>query len=145
MQALPMVLAAGGSILQGIGGYQSGQYNKKVARANARTAMWEGMEEASRIRAAGRVATGRQLASQAESGFEVGTGSALDTLLESQTNIELQAMDRFRQARASAAGLRAQGALAGQQGNNALIQGLFGAASSVINMKSDYAAAGGGY
>lgn len=145
MQAIPMVMMAAGSILQGIGGYQSGQYNKKVAKANARVAMLEGMEEASRIRAAGRMATGRQIAAQAESGFEVGTGSAWDTLLESQTNIELQAMDRFRQARATAAGFRAQGALAAQQGKNALIQGVFGAASSVISAKSDYAAAGGGY
>lgn len=140
--ALPLMVV--GSLVQGVAGYQSGQYNKKVAKANARNVQAEGLEQATRIRAAGRVAMGRQIAAQGESGFEVGSGSALDTLLESATNSELEAMDAWRQARSQAAGYRSQGAMAGREGAGALVQGFFGAASAVAGSKNDYASARGG-
>lgn len=146
MQALPVLgiaLQAAGPIVQGIAGYRAGKYNAKVAKLNARNTQAEGMEQATRIRAAGRVAMGRQIAAQGESGFEIGAGSALDSLMESATNSELEAMDAFRAARAKAAGYRAQGGLARMEGNNALVGGFFGAASAVVSGISDYASAKG--
>lgn len=140
--ALPLMVI--GSLVQGVAGYQSGQYNKKVANANARNAETEGLERATRIRNAGRIAMGRQIAAQGESGFEVGDGSAIDTLLESATNSEMEAMDAWREARARGAGFRTQGAMAAREGNSALVQGFFGAASAVAGAKADYAAARGG-
>lgn len=144
MQAAAIGLQAVGSIVQGVAGYRAGKYNAKVAKLNARNTEREGLEQATRLRNAGRVAMGRQIAAQGESGFEVGQGSALDSLLESATNSELEAMDAFRAARAKAAGYRAQGGLARMEGNSALVQGFFGAASGVASGISDYASAKGG-
>lgn len=142
MQALPMVLAAAGSIVQGIGGYQAGKYNRKVLQGQQRTALREGAEESVRIRRAGRMFLGRQIAAQGESGFMVGTGSALDTLRETQTNIELEAMEAMHQAVGRGVAFAQQGDMAGRQGKFALVEGLFGAASGIAKGVSDYAAAG---
>jgi hypothetical protein len=135
---------AAGSIVQGIGGYKAGKFNRKVANRNARMAEQEGVANAERIRNLGRIAMGRQIGAQAESGFEVGTGSAIDSLIESATNIELDAMDARREASSRAYAYRTQGHLAYMEGRNKLIGGFFGAASTVAGGMADYAAAKGG-
>lgn len=142
MQAIPFALAAAGSIVQGIAGVQSGKYNRKVGQRNQRQALDEGAEQALRIRRAGRIFLGRQIAAQGESGFEVGTGSALDTLRESQTNIELEAMEAMHEGVTRGVSYAQQGDMAYRQGKYQLIEGLFGAASGLAKGVSDYAAAG---
>lgn len=142
MQAIPMLIAGVGSIVQGVAGLQAGKYNKKIGQANQRQALAEGAEEALRIRRAGRMFLGRQIAAQGESGFEVGTGSALDTLRESQTNIELEAMEAMHQGVTRGVEYARQGDMAYRQGKMQLVEGLFGAASGMAKGASDYAAAG---
>lgn len=135
-------LAAGGQLIQGIAGLQAGKYNDKVAKINQRDTLNTGAENAVRIRRAGRMLMGRQIGAQAESGFEVGTGTALDSLFESQVNIELEAMDMMRQSVARGVAFSNEGDLARHQGKLALIQGIVGAAAEVGKAVSDYAAAG---
>lgn len=144
MQALPIALMAGGKIVEGIAGYEAGKYNRKVARANARAANQEGVAQAERIRNLARIAMGRQIGAQAESGFEVGTGTALDSLLESATEAELEAMDARYQATSKAAAHWRQGSVAYAEGYNKGVQGLVGAAAAVAGGMTDYAAAKGG-
>lgn len=144
MQALPLALMAGGKLVQGIAGYQAGKANRKTANANARGEMIDGNAQAQRIRDLSRIALGRQIGAQAESGFMVGTGSAIDSLVESQTNAELDAMDAMRTARSRSDAYRAQGAQAYAEGRSALVGSLFGAAASVAGGINDYASAKSG-
>lgn len=144
MQGLPIALAAAGPIVQGIAGYQAGRYNKQVAGFNAQAADAEGAARVQRIHDASRLQLGRQLGAQAESGFEIGTGTAIDSLIESATNAELEAMEARRQASSRAYAYRLQGRQAGMEGKNALISGLFSGAAAAVRAKADYAQAQGG-
>jgi hypothetical protein len=147
MQALPFIsigLKAAGSIVQGVAGYRAGKLNKKIDYANAQTSVAQGAEQALRIRNLARISMGRQVGAQAESGFEIGTGSAIDSLMESATNAELDAMDAQYEAQSRATALRLQGNQAKREGKNALISGLIGAASSVAGGLQDYASASAG-
>lgn len=141
--ALPLLMAAG-PIVQGVAGYQAGRYNKQVAGANAQAVEAEGAEQALRIRNAARVHMGRQIGAQAESGFEIGTGTAIDSLIESATNAELEAMEARRAAASRATAYRLQGRQAGMEGKNALIASLFSGAAAAVSAKQDYAQASGG-
>lgn len=137
--ALPLMVA--GQLVQGLAGYRAGQYNKKVAEVNATTAEREGVAEGDRIRDVARIAMGRQIGAQAESGFEVGTGTAIDSLMESATEAELDIMNARRQAQSRAVAYRTQGAMAAAEGRNKLVGSLFGAAGAVAGAKTDYAQA----
>lgn len=149
MQALPFIAVAAvaaGSIFKGVAANNAGKFNQQVDQANAVDALRDGTEQVSQIRTNARLKLGQQIGAQAESGFEVGTGSALDNLLESQTNSELDAMDARRQAQSRYDAYMLQGQAARKEGKNALIGGLIGAAGSVASFASNYASAskGGG-
>lgn len=144
MQALPLALMAAGPILKGVGSFKAGQQNRAIANSNANTSILEGNAQANRIRDLSRIQLGRQIGAQAESGFMVGTGSALDSLVESQTSAELDAMDAMRTARSRSDAYRAQGKAAYREGLFDLAGGFVGAASSVVSGGSDYAAAKAG-
>lgn len=142
MQALPFIAiaaTAGGQIFKGIAANKAGKFNQKVDEANAIDALREGSAQVQRIRDASRLQLGQQIGAQAESGFEIGTGTAIDSLLESQTNAELDAMDAQRQARSRYNAFMLQGQQARSEGKNALISGLIGAAGSVASGIQDYA------
>ena len=144
MQALPLIAiaaTAGGKIYSGIQANKAGKFNQKVDQANALDAIGQGNEQATRIRDQARVRIGQQIGAQGESGFEVGTGSALDNLVESQTNSELDAMDAMYQARSRYNSYMLQGQAARAEGHAALVSGLIGAAASVAGGLSDYATA----
>jgi hypothetical protein len=141
MQFAPLALMAAGSIFKGVAGLQAGKYNRSIANANARNALSEGDAQATRIRDLARIQLGRQIGAQGESGFTVGTGSAVDDLVESQTNVELDAMDVMRTARSRSDAYRLSGASAYSEGKNDLLSGLFGAAGSVASGLQDYATA----
>jgi hypothetical protein len=148
MQALPLIgvaLQAGGQIFKGVAANKAGKFNQKVDEANAIDALREGTAQVARIRDAARINLGRQIGAQAESGFEVGTGTALDSLLESQTNAELDAMDARRQAQSRYNAYMLEGQQARREGKNALIGGLVGAAGSVASGLTDYATSRAGY
>ena len=102
------------------------------------------MAEAARIRDAARMAMGEQVAAQGSNGFQQGTGSALDALAQSQVNAAFDALTVRQTAAARARARRIEGDIAYAAGSNALTQGMIGAASSVYEMKQDWASARAG-
>lgn len=137
-------IKAVGSIVNGAASYEAGKYNKKVAEQNAISAEREGAANVARIREAARQAMGNQVAAQGANGFQMGTGSALDSLTESQINATLDALNARREAQGRAIGYRVQGAQAMAAGKNAYTAGLFNAASTVLDYKTDWASARSG-
>lgn len=138
------LLQAGGNIIQGVAGYEAGKYNRAAARNDAIEEERAGAAEEARIREAARVAIGDQVAAQGANGFAMGTGSALDALAQSQVNAAFDALlarqDAARRARAK----RAQGEIAYAEGQNALVQGMMGAASKSVDWASDRRASNAG-
>ena len=137
-------VSAVGSIVNGAASYEAGRYNKKVAEQNAISAEREGAANVARIREAARQAMGQQIGAQAANGFQIGTGSALDSLTESQINATLDALNARREAQSRAIGYRVQGAQAMAAGKNAFTAGMFNAASTVLDYKADWASARSG-
>lgn len=139
MESAGLALQVAGPLIQGVAGYQAGKFNKKVEEANAVNDERDGAAEVARVRESARIAMGRQIGAQAESGFDVGTGTNLDSLRESQIGAELDILNTRHKAASSAAARRAQGAVAAAQGRSALVGGFVGAASAVAGYKADYA------
>ena len=137
-----------GNLVSGVAGYETGKANKKIAEINAVDAEREGAAEEERIRWAARAAMGQQIAAQGSNGFQIGTGSALDAIGESQINATLDALNARRRAAAQARSLRTGGAFAMSAGKNAMTAGLFGAASNLAQgadwTMSKSGASGGG-
>jgi hypothetical protein len=138
MEAATAVQAMG-QIVQGVAGYESGKYNRKVARINATNMMRDGEMEAARIRDVSRLVMGAQIGAQAESGFTPGTGTALASLLESATEAELDIMTARRRAQTGANAHQASGNAAYAAGYNQMVGGFYGAAGTVSNNSQDYA------
>ncbi len=143
-EAAAMGLQAAGSIVQGIGAYKAGKYNRDVANVMATEDERDGAAQEGRIREAARASLGAQVASQGENGFQVGTGSAIDALAESQINAVVDAMTVRRQAASAARANRIKGQIAFKEGEQALIAGLFSAGSKVLSGQSDWATARAG-
>jgi len=141
MQALPMVIQAGGSLIQGIAGYRAGRAGKRAGEANAVNALNEGAAEAGDISDSAREAMGEQIGSLAGNGFEIGTGSALTRLEESAIAAEMDIQNARRKARGRAIAYREQGRNAAAEGTSRLLGGFFGAAGAIANHRRDYAAA----
>lgn len=138
--ALPFV-AAGASLLKGVGGFMAARKNAKTLKRQAREEQNAAALESLRVGEEARRAIGQQLAAQGSNGFEGGSGSALDALTESQVNAALDAMTIRREAGMRANGLRSQAADQKRQGYFALADGLLGAATSAAGMKDDWAQA----
>ncbi|WP_308815572.1 hypothetical protein [Sphingomonas sp. GV3] len=132
---------AAGQLIGGVGAYEAGKYNKAVAETEAVEAQNVGAADELRVREAARAAIGQQVAAQGSNGFAMGTGSAIDALQQSQINAALDAMQVRQEAKSRARALRIQGAIAKSQGDNALVQSMFGAASSTYRMQQDWASA----
>ena len=137
-------VAVGGSLIKGVAGYRAGKYNKQLAYNEATNSERDGTVQEARVRDAARRAMGDQISAQFSNGFQGGTGSALDALRESQINATLDALTIRRDAAARARAQRVQGDQAKRAGNNALLEGIFGAGSSIIRARSDWANARSG-
>lgn len=131
-----------GAVVKGVAGYQAGKYNRAAARSEAISVERQGVAEEARIREAARMAMGQQLAAQAENGFQIGTGSALDALNQSAVNATLDALTARRSAASKARSVRAGGEVAYAQGKNALVGELIGAGSTAVDWSSDKKASG---
>lgn len=142
MQAGGAVVQGVGSILGGIAAKRAGKYTRKVMRVNAQNALRDGAMEGDRIRTAARMAMGRQLVDQGSSGFQMGSGSALDALMESATERELDLATVRRSAEMKAGDFRIQGNMAAQQGKAAFAGGIISGAASFLDAASQ--AFGGG-
>lgn len=144
-------LGPAGSVLQGVGAIQqglaanaAGKYTRKVMKVNARNALNDGLEQQDRVRTEARLAMGRQIVAQGGSGFQVGTGSALDELRESAINREIDLATIRRQSTMKAKGFEQEGRLARAQGKSAMIGGFIsGAASFMDAASSAFGGAGG--
>lgn len=137
-------IAAGASIVKGVGGYMAGRANKKAADAQARSEINASTAQESQIRQQARAKMGQQIAGQWGNGLEGGTGSALDALAQSQIEAALDVMEVRKQGVSQYQALRAQGKQAARQGAFDLAGGLLGAASSVSGSQTDWAQARSG-
>lgn len=124
-------IQAVGSIQQGNAAYKAGKYNRDVANRNAQTTQADAAAEGERVRAEARQTMGEAIASQGMSGFQIGTGSALDVLRESAINSELDVLTLRRKGQVAADSERASGNLAFMQGKSARTAGYISAASQL--------------
>jgi hypothetical protein len=122
-----------GPIQEGLAANAAGKYTRKAMRVNAMNTAGDAAEEGARIRDAARMQMGRQLIAQGGSGFQTGTGSALDALRESAINREVDLATVRRQARIREQGFTQQGDLAAAQGHSAMIGGFISGAASVMD------------
>lgn len=144
VQAIPMALAIAGPIVKGLGANAAHKANARAADEAAMGELRDGAAEESRIRDAARLAMGRQIAAQGESGFVMGAGSAYDALLESQINATLDALNVRRGAAGRARSWQAKAAQERRAGTAALIGAGFDAVNGALAMKGDWAAAKSG-
>lgn len=125
-------IQAGGSIFSGLASMEAGKFNRKVSRINAINQEREGTAEEARIRDAARLAMGAQVAAQGESGFQTGTGSAVDALKESAINDAVMRLQARRQARSGANASRVAGNVAYAAGVNAFTGSVISAANALV-------------
>lgn len=138
--AIPLMLA--GSFLKTVGGFAAASQNAKVLNAQMQEERLMGMDEQERIREAARAAIGRQFASQAESGFATGTGSALNAIQESFINRELDILTSRRNTAARVAGMQYQKQTIKQQARMNMLTEAIGAAGQIASYKAQYDRAG---
>ncbi|QJQ31826.1 hypothetical protein GV829_04655 [Sphingomonas lacunae] len=143
MAQLAVPMMAAGGIVKAVGGVRAGLFNQAVAQTQADEALAIGNAEAMQVRDAARATMVNQLGSMAESGFAIGEGTALTVLEQSLLNREVDVMQARRNAAGKAAGLRAQGRMAMEQGLFGAAAELIGAAGAIGNYRADYAAARG--
>lgn len=86
-------LQAGGSLVRGIAGFQSGKANARAARAEANAALRTGVARDDEIRLQARRTAGEAIAAMGAGGGQLGSGSALDVIRD----IELESgLDQLR-------------------------------------------------
>ncbi|MBX9643380.1 MAG: hypothetical protein K2W91_04670 [Novosphingobium sp.] len=141
MQFLPIALAAAAGGIKAYGQLKAGNATRKAAYGQARETEVVGAEQELRVRAAAAKTIGAQRAAQAGNGFRGDSGSALDALAESYTNMTLDVLQLRRDAAMRARSLRAEGDQARTQGRLGAVAAILGTASSVAGMKGDWAAA----
>lgn len=144
MTFLAPVLAAAGPIIEGIGRYKAGRANARALEAQAVEEANAGAAQELDLRKQAREAIGQQVAAQFSGGFMGGTGSALDSLRESQINAALDVLRIQREGQVKVQTLKKQAGVQRSQAGFALASGLIGGASAALGMKSDWAAARSG-
>lgn len=138
--ALPF-LAAGASLLQGVGGFMASQSNKKALRRQQREEADATRDAELDLRSEARKAIGAQLAAQYSNGMVGGTGTALDAIRESLVNAAVDAR-RIRQQGASRSdALERRAKMESRAGYFDLAGALIGAGTSYEKVRSDWAQA----
>ena len=140
MQFVPLALTIGGSLLKARAANKAGNAQKKVDYGQALEEETAGAAQEIQIREAARKAIGAQVAAGSSNGFRGDTGSALDAITESQTNMVLDAMRVRREAASKARSLRASGSQAQSAGRMSAIESLIGGAAGAYGQVSDWAA-----
>lgn len=135
---------AAASVVKGIGSYVASRRQSKALKGQATEEENAGAAQSLRIREQARRAIGDQLAGQSSNGFLGGTGTALDSILESQTNAALDAMMVQRDAATKARALRSEAKMRRTEGYMGLASGLVGAAGSIGAANDDWAQASRG-
>lgn len=137
-------MKAVGMFAQGIAANDAGKYTRSVMATNSQNALNDGVSERDRIRYAARQTMGQQLVDQGGSGFQTGTGSALDSLKQSVANRELDFAVSRRNAGMKAAGYKQQGDLAYAQGKAAMAGGIISGAAEIASEVAGAFAGGAG-
>lgn len=137
-------IQAGGSIVAGNAAYAAGKYNRDVANRNAQVLETDAAAEGEAARAEARQVMGEAIAAQGMSGFQIGTGSALEALRESAINAELDVQTIRRKGRTAADAQRASGTLSMMEGKAARTAGYISAAASIAKSFEKAAPGGGG-
>lgn len=138
------IAQAAGHMVQGIASFAAGNHNAKVYRRQAGEEERATVAAETRIRETARAEIGQQIAAQFSNGMMGGTGSALDSLTQSQINAALDALNVRRDGAIKAQSLRSAAKQAKVQGALGLVSGMLGAGSSVANNQADWAAARSG-
>lgn len=144
MSFLPAVLAVAGPLIKGASAWSAAKANSRALESQATEELNAGSAQERDIRVQSRAAIGEQVAAQFGNGFLGGTGSALDSLRESQINAALDVLRIRREASVKATTLRTQAKDVRRQGLFSAASALIGAGSAAIGMKSDWAAATAG-
>ena len=126
------VVSVMGSVMGGIQGMQSANYNAKLASRNAEISKRQGELEAERLDRDGRRQRGAISAAYGANNIVGGEGSPLDVLENSFTIAELDKQNAKYNADIKAYGYNAEAAAQKQAGKTALTKGLFSAAGSAL-------------
>ncbi len=126
------VTSAVGSVVGGIQGMQSANYNAKLASRNAEIAKRQGELEAERLDRDGRRQRGAISAAYGANNIVGGEGSPLDVLENSFTITALDQQNAEYAAKIKAYGYQTEAAKQKQEGKTALTKGLFSAAGTAL-------------
>lgn len=131
-------LSIAGNLVQGISSWRAGMANASALNAGADGVLRQGAAQESDVRYQSRKAIGAQAAAQWSNGFMGGTGSALDSIYESQVSAALDAL-RIRQgAQDQANSMNFQARMAREGAWFGLAGGLIGAAKAGAQQATDW-------
>ncbi len=125
-------ISAIGQIKAGNAAKAIGEFNARVAEAQAADALVRGKEDEERFRQGVRVLLGSQRAAFAGQNVDVGSGSAVDVAADTAFLAELDALTIRNNAAREAWGFRVQAENARLGGSAAQMASRFGAASTII-------------
>lgn len=128
-----------GQVMEGTSYLAQGKYNSAIAARNAKMQIDDGVAQEAQLRTDVRQTIGQQLVSQAGSGFQMGTGSHADALMESQVNGMMDALTLRRKAALAAESTIQQGKLSQMESSSRATSAYFGAAQSLANTAAKFA------
>lgn len=137
-------MKAVGQFAGGINAYHAGQYTRSVMNTNAQNALNAGVSERDMVRYKSGMEMGAQAVAQGGSGFQSGTGSALDALRQSAINRELDIATSRARASAAATNYQNQGTIAYRQGKSAMAGGIISGAMTIADQVASAMAGGAG-
>jgi len=134
-QALPiaaLVLSTAGPVVEGIGARKEYRAAARVDEENARLSVLAGEQEVADLMREERAVAGDAVADMASSGLLIGGGSAQALLRESSRQLNRAVVTRREQAASEQANYLQAAKDKRRAGRNALISGIFSAASNAI-------------
>ena len=137
-----LAVSALGSVVGGIQGMQSANYNAKLASRNAEIAKRQGELEAERLDRDGRRQRGAISAAYGANNIVGGEGSPLDVLENSFTTAELDKQNAKYNADIKAYGYQTEAAKHKAEGTRVLTEGLFNAAGSALSAAGSFGGGG---
>lgn len=138
MQAAGFLQVAG-SLFQGIAGASAARKNARRAERQAAEERRASAAEIRRFKDQARAQIGEQLAAQVGNGLEGGSGTALDSLRQSQINAALDVMEIRRQGSTRARSLEDRADDLRDEAKFSLLSGVLGAGSSHLTTRADWA------
>lgn len=130
-------LKAAGALLDGASALGAANANARALRTDAANVMNLGAAQVADVRQQARMAAGEAIAAQGTSGFQIGTGSALDVLRETEINAQLDMMRLRTRAQTQYSGLQFQAKMAKREG-------VFKAINAGLKVAAQIAGGGGG-